>query len=60
MTNVLYTPAGLMCMNCEFAGRDCSKLDFRSMKKISTYDDVVVVKCSEYMRKVDGGPEDKK
>ena len=44
-----FIPKGGMCVNCIFGARDCSGLDFASMKVVKTYDDgVSVVVCDGF------------
>lgn len=50
MINNQYQPKGGMCMSCTSINRDCSHLPFNTMQVIDSYNDIKIVKCSEYIR----------
>jgi len=54
---VQYQPKGGMCAACESKHKDCSGLDFSSMRKLSIYrnvntfvghEDIAIVKCDQF------------
>lgn len=48
---MIYIPKGGMCANCKNFMKDCSKLEFSTMPVIAKDKEVIVVKCSEYVKK---------
>jgi len=49
-----YVPKGGMCVGCTHFSRSCNHLDFRNMPPIErSPDGVVVVKCTEYVKRED-------
>lgn len=56
MSTTTYHPKGSMCMVCEHKYRDCSGLDFKSMRVIQQYSHAndpnvfKVVKCGEFIK----------
>ena len=44
-------PKGGMCVTCEHAFRDCSKLPFELMPAIGKTDTAIIVRCTEFVRK---------
>ena len=51
-----YQPKGGMCTSCKKKYLDCSHLNFSEMPKIDQFENVIVVRCTEYERgsKADG------
>ena len=48
---VVYQPSGMMCSTCVHKRRDCSHLDFSSMRVIGTYHNGdKKVKCADFAR----------
>lgn len=50
MMNTKY-PKGGMCVSCQYRFKDCTKLDFKSMRPAKRYDDgTTSVICDKYAR----------
>lgn len=49
---MMYNPHQYQCSRCVMLGKDCSKLDFKSMKQVGIYKGVaILVKCTEYVKR---------
>ena len=44
-----YQPKGSMCMSCMYSRKDCSHLDFASMRVIDVTPSASIVRCTEYV-----------
>ena len=51
-----HRPSGTMCATCANAQKDCSALEFSTMRAIKKdADGTIVVRCGEYKRGIDNG-----
>lgn len=47
---ITHIPKGGMCVGCANIKKDCSNLPFNTMPVISSYKNIVTVKCTEYTK----------
>lgn len=46
----LHTPKGSMCIACIHRSSDCSHLPFQKMPKLEKSGNVIIVRCTEFVK----------